>query len=327
MADYPAIQNGLNTYMPFILLISGSIGNILNCLIFTRSSLRNKPCSIYFLAMSIANLITLYFSCLTRILLLFGIYVQPGYGDIYCRFRVFLTYMPLSASSWFIVAACVDRYASSSASVRIRSFSQLKVSLRIVCGTWVMLCLIWMEMFICFNGNLNGTVCAPVSPFCNTYNSFSLLVFFSLLPPICMLLFGGMTIRNVRHRPINRAANTKDRQLALMLIVQVVIFQILSLPISIQRIYSYITINDSKTLQRRQLESLLIEIVNFAAFTNTVVSFYLFTLTGSLFRKELKSLLFFSKRRQANIEPLQTGQRKIQIQTVTSRQPQATTHI
>ncbi|CAF1318874.1 unnamed protein product [Adineta ricciae] len=269
MADYPAIQNGLNTYMPFILLISGSIGNILNCLIFTRSSLRNKPCSIYFLAMSIANLITLYFSCLTRILLLFGIYVQPGYGDIYCRFRVFLTYMPLSASSWFIVAACVDRYASSSASVRIRSFSQLKVSLRIVCGTWVMLCLIWMEMFICFNGNLNGTVCAPVSPFCNTYNSFSLLVFFSLLPPICMLLFGGMTIRNVRHRPINRAANTKDRQLALMLIVQVVIFQILSLPISIQRIYSYITINDSKTLQRKQLESLLSDVSNYAAFTDT----------------------------------------------------------
>ncbi|CAF1114580.1 unnamed protein product [Adineta ricciae] len=205
MPNLPAIQNGLNTYIPFTLLISGSIGNILNCLIFTLSSLRNKPC----------------------------------------------------------------RYASSSASVHIRSFSQLDVFQRIVCSIWIMLSLIWMEMFIYFYGNLNGTACALVSQFCNTYNNFSLLVFYSLLPPICMLLFGGMTIRNVRHRPINRAANTKDRQLALMLIVQVVIFQILSLPISIQRIYSYITINDSKTLQRKQLESLLSDVSNYAAFTDT----------------------------------------------------------
>ncbi|CAF1680170.1 unnamed protein product [Adineta ricciae] len=292
MSNLLAIQKELNIYIPFTLLISGSIGNILNCLIFTRSSLRNKPCSIYFLAMSIANLITLCFSCLTRILVNFGIYVTSGHGNIYCKFRIFLTYMPLSASSWFIVAACVDRYASSSASARMRSFSRPKVSQRIVCGIWVMLSLIWMEMFICFYGNLDGTVCALVSQFCNTYNSFSLLVFYSVLPPICMLLFGGMTIRNVQHRPINRVVNAKDRQLTLMFIVQVSIFQILSLPISIQRIYSYITINDSKTLQRKQLESLLSDVSNYAAFTDTVISFYLFTLTGSLFRKELKSLFF-----------------------------------
>ncbi|UJR13193.1 hypothetical protein I4U23_000215 [Adineta vaga] len=327
MSNFPAIQNELNRYMPFVLLISGTIGNILNCLIFSRSSLRNKSCSVYFLANSIANITALYFSCLTRILIIFSIYPIPSQGYIYCKFRTFFTYMPLSASSWFIVAACVDRYASSSTSVRIRSFSQFKVSQRTVGGIFIALCLIWIQMFFCFNGNPEGTVCAPVSQFCNTYNNYSLLVFYSLLPPLSMLLFGWMTIRNIRHRPMNRTVNVKDRQLTLMLIVQVFLFQILSLPIAIQRIYSYITIDQIKSLEQKQIENFVLEVVNYAAFTNTITSFYMFTLTGSLFRKELKSLLFFSNRRQANVEPIRTTQRKIPVNTITSRRQQATTDI
>jgi hypothetical protein len=46
---------------------------------------------------------------------------------------------------------------------------------------------------------------------------------------------------------------------------------------------------------------------------NTSTSFYLFTLTGSVFRKELKSL-FFSNRRQAEVEPSTTA-----IVTATAR--------
>ncbi|UJR13116.1 hypothetical protein I4U23_000140 [Adineta vaga] len=324
MSNLPTIQYEFIRSMSFVLLISGTIGNILNCLIFSRSSLRNKSCSVYFLANSIANIAALYFSCLTRILIIFGIYAIPGQGYIYCKIRTFFTYMPLSASSWFIVAACVDRYASSSTSVRIRSFSQFKVSQRTVGGIFIALCLIWIQMFFCFNGNSDGSICSPISQFCNTFNNYSLLVFYSLLPPLCMFFFGWMTIRNIRHRPMNRTVNVKDRQLTLMLIVQVFLFQILSLPISIQRIYAHMAMGESKSLQRMQIEYFILAVVNYTAFTNTITSFYMFTLTGSLFRKELKSLLFFSNRRQATIEPIRTAQQKLPMNILVSQQQQQT---
>ncbi|CAF1199470.1 unnamed protein product [Adineta steineri] len=320
--DLSFIQNQFTRYMSFVLLVSGTIGNFLNCLIFTRSSLRTKSCSIYFLATSIANLVALYFSCLTRSLITFDIYTAPNQGFIYCKARTFLTYMPLSASSWFIVAACVDRYASSSTSVRIRSFSQVKVSQRTICGVFIILCFIWVQMFVCFNGNSEGTTCSPVSQFCNTFNTYSLLIFYGLLPPMCMFLFGWMTIQHVRHRPINRAINIKDRQLTVMLIVQVLLFQILSLPISIQRIYALITTNESKSVNRIQIENFILQFVNYAAFTNTTTSFYMFTLTSPLFRKELKSLLFFSNRQRVNIAPIQITQQRIQRNTIPSRRQQ-----
>ncbi|CAF3905139.1 unnamed protein product, partial [Adineta steineri] len=131
----------------------------------------------------------------------FGIYTLPNQGYVYCKARTFFTYIPLSASS------CV----------RIRSFSQVKVSQRTICSF----------------------ICSSVSQFCNTFNDYSLLIFYSLLPPICMFLFGWMTIQHVHNRPINRALNIKDRQLTIMLIFQVLLFQILLLPISIHELPNY----------------------------------------------------------------------------------------
>ncbi|CAF2660885.1 unnamed protein product [Rotaria sp. Silwood2] len=300
------IQNQLVRYISLTLLIIGTIGNILNCLVFTRRSLRRNSCSVYFFATSIANLIALYFGCLIRLLITFGIYSTSSQSPIYCKTRTFFTYMPLSASTWFIVAACADRYASSSSSVRIRSFSQIKVSQRIICGILFLVCFIWTQMFVCFNGNSEGVNCYPTTPFCNTFNNFNLLISYSLLPPVCMFILGWMTIRHVRHRPIHHPSNLKDRQLTIMLIVQVLGVAFLSLPISIQKIYAEFTINQMKSSERIQIENFLATIVVLVALTNTSTSFYMFTLTSQVFRKELKPLLFFSSRRRAGVEPNQT---------------------
>ncbi|CAF5096931.1 unnamed protein product [Rotaria sp. Silwood1] len=299
------IQNQLIRYVSLTLLVTGTIGNILNCFIFTRRSLRCNSCSLYFLATSIANLIALYFGFMTRLLITFGIYLTPSQSDVYCKTRTFFTYMPLSVSAWFVVAACADRFASSSSSVRIRSFSQTKVSQRVICSILFILCLIWAEMFICFNGNANGTTCYPATPFCNTFNNFNLLIFYSLLPSIFMFTLGWITIRNVRHRPFYRRSTLKDRQLTIMLIVQVFCVAFLSLPVSIQKLYAQFTVNQMKSSERMQTENFLATIVNLIGLSNASTSFYMFTLSSRVFRKQLKSLLFFSSRRQAVVEPIQ----------------------
>ncbi|CAF2142228.1 unnamed protein product [Rotaria magnacalcarata] len=297
------IQNQLIRYVSLVLLVTGTIGNVLNCFVFTRRWLRDNSCSLYFFATSIANLIGLYCAFISRVLITFNIYTTPSQSAVYCKTRTFFTYMPLSASTWFVVAACADRFASSSSSVRMRSFSQTKVSRRVICGIVVIVCLVWAEMFVCFNGNPSGTTCAPATPFCNTFNNFNLLISYSLLPPIFMFILGWMTIRHVRHRQIHRQSSSKNRQLTILLIVQVLCVTFLSLPFSVQRIYLQFTINQMKSSQRIEIENFLGTVATLIILSNTTMSFYMFTLTSQVFRKELKPLLFFSSRRRADVEP------------------------
>jgi ABC-type microcin C transport system permease subunit YejB len=87
-----------------------------------------------------------------------------------------------------------------------------------------------------------------------------------------------------------------------MLIIQVICISILSMPISIEKIYSELTSYQIKNAKRVLIENILATFVVLLALMNTSTSFYLFTLTGSVFRKELKSL-FFSNRRLSEVEP------------------------
>ncbi len=300
------IQGQLLRYMPLVTIITGTIGNTLNCFIFTRRSLRQNSCSIYFLASSIANLLPIYFGGLTRLLASFNINPPGSQMALYCKTKTFLTYFGLSASAWFIVGACADRYASSASAVRIRSFSQVKIARRVIVIISIIVFLDYFEMNFCFNGTSQGTICSPISSFCSTWNNFNLLVTFSLFPPILMLILGWMTIRNVRAgRHLRRETSAKDRQLTAMLLIQVTCIIILSMPISIQKIYAQIIINQTEGTYQISVENFLSTFVVLLALLNASTSFYLFTLTGKVFRQQLK-FLFFSNRTQADIQPTAT---------------------
>jgi hypothetical protein len=300
------VQGQLLRYMPLVTIVTGTIGNILNCLIFTRRSLRQNSCSIYFLASSVANFFAIYFGCLTRVLSSFNINPPLSQMALYCKTKTFLTYIGLAASTWFIVGACADRFASSCATVRFRSFSQVKIARRVVFIIAIIVILVYFQMNFCFDGSVQSANCVPSSPLCNSFNDFNLLITYSLFPPILMLILGLMTIRNVSGgRHVRAETNVKDRQLTLMLILQVICISILSMPISIQKIYSERTMYQKKGVDQTILESFFATFVVLLALMNSSTSFYLFTLTGKVFRKELK-LLFLSNRRRGDVEPSAT---------------------
>jgi hypothetical protein len=118
-----------------------------------------------------------------------------------------------------------------------------------------------------------------------------------------MLILGYMTIRNVRGgQHLRRETNAKDRQLTIMLIIQVIFISILSMPISVQKVYSQMTVNYTKSSERVLIENFFATFVVLLALMNTSTSFYLFTLAGKVFRKELK-YLFVSNRRQTEVHP------------------------
>ncbi|CAF0985141.1 unnamed protein product [Didymodactylos carnosus] len=84
----------------------------------------------------------------------------------------------------------------------------------------------------------------------------------------------------------------KDRQLMIMLFIQVSSITLLSLPVSVLRVYSISTMTIVKSIQRQQIEQFLGVLLNVLSLMITGSSFFLFTLTGTIFREELKRLIF-----------------------------------
>jgi hypothetical protein len=291
-------------YFCITLLIFGTFGNILNICIFTRPKLRSIPCSWYFLASTCANFIALYTGCLTRVLTTFNINPQTTLESaIYCKTRSYLTYGNLSLSIWLIIGACVDRWASSCTSVLIRSISRVKIAKRVILTISFLIYIVYAQMLFCFNGKYEASSsnCFTISELCELYNSFALFVTYSLLPCFLMLIFGLLTIRNFRHTrrlivPVNNIPNNRQKKktpkhMTIMLLVQVVCSILLSLPISLQNIYNEMTKNYPKSTEQEGVEDFLASLFVLITLVNSATSFYIYTLTGQIFRDELKRLL------------------------------------
>ncbi|CAF4841233.1 unnamed protein product [Rotaria sp. Silwood1] len=90
----------INRIIPVISIVFGTFGNLFNIIIFTRRSLCNNPCSVYFLAGSIANFFVMYVALLTRYLATSWNLDPAATNMIWCKIRYFLIYPPLCLVLW-----------------------------------------------------------------------------------------------------------------------------------------------------------------------------------------------------------------------------------
>jgi hypothetical protein len=245
--------------------------------------------------------------CLTRVLTTFNYYPRTELGTMnYCKLRTYLTYGSLSLSIWLIIGACVDRRASSDANVRIRSLSNLKIAKRMIIGVTLIIYSVYGQMLYCFNGTFqsNTSDCQSISDTCELYNDIALFFTYSLLPASLMLIFGLLTIRNIRQTrrqivsltttvPSNRNTRKTTKQMTVMLFAQVICSVLLSLPLSIEKIYSVFKGHHQESNEQKELEDFLGLIVVLITLMNSSLAFYIFTLTGQVFREELKRIFCF----------------------------------
>jgi hypothetical protein len=304
IADLNNATFWINRLSPIILIVFGTIGNLFNIVIFTRRSLRTNPCSMYFLASSMANCIVMYVALLTRYLAT-SWNIDPSATNTYwCKIRYLLIYPALSLALWFIVLASIDRYLTSSDQIRHRQWSSVPIARKTILLTTIVMFTINLHVLIFARAEIiDGTATCTILP--NEY-----LVFFNLFVPIIscivplilMSIFGLLTIiniRRIRHRVAphdNRIQNdrlrTNDRQLIIMLLIQVFITTIIVAPWSVINMFSAIGI----TILKYKFSPLDQTVYNFAFnlsrmlyYINPVLSFYIYTLSGPRFRVEIKN--------------------------------------
>lgn len=110
------ITQQINRYVPiFLILLLDIFGNLLSCSIFIQQKLRRNPCSLYFLAASLGNVILFLSGFISRII--------DGWKPEFnltstmlalCQLQVFLATTSRSIVAWMVAFATIDRYLASS---------------------------------------------------------------------------------------------------------------------------------------------------------------------------------------------------------------------
>jgi magnesium-transporting ATPase (P-type) len=206
------------------------------------------------------------------------------------------------------------RFLCNSSSAIFRGWSNIRVISRTIPITVLFICLAYIHLPFYYTLLLPQRTCAFTS---STYQAFYALwnlIFWSWIPSICMLIFGLLTVRNVRRgrmrvAPKNcfpRHQKKTDRQLIQMLLIQCFVFGSTTTAFSIGTLYISITNNlMMKTDLQKAKDNYLTNILNSISNIGPCMSFYLFTLSSQLFRRQLMNLFCW--------------RRPVQIVTTTNR--------
>jgi hypothetical protein len=288
-------------------IILGTIGNILNFLIFTRRTLLRSSCTLYLIAASIDNILVIYTSLLTRLL-------AGGFADdvtkisnFTCKLRYYAGYVFFAVSPYFFVLACFDRYCSSSTSATRRSWCNKKIAKRLIIAAIILACILYLHMAIFFELKKSGTYvsCYSRAGAYTLFYGIFYLVIYCLLPSVCMGVLCILTINNIRQqaRRITPALATGndslrriDRQMVRMLFLQVLTQLLCVLPFATFSLVA-LFINTNTTIG-----DFFEQIFILPLFVSYTTSFYVFTLSSRIYRKELMKIIWFWKRAQDETE-------------------------
>ena len=278
-----------------VFIVSGTLGNILNLCIFTRPNLYRSPCTLYLIAASIDNLLVTYTTMLTR-LLADGYSIDPTANSMaFCKIRYYVGYVLFALSPYFFVLACFDRYCSSSPSVALRSWSDRRMSKRLIVAAIIAACAVYLHMAVFFEVqaiSVTSTYCYSRQGVYSTFYSIFYLIAYCLLPPFFMGLFTILTLSNIRRQSRQIMPGTAmrgvhrrlDRQLMLMLFYHVSIQLFCVVPFAILSLIAIFTstttvLNFSNQLARIPL------------FFSYSASFYVSTLSSPVYRRELMKFI------------------------------------
>jgi hypothetical protein len=321
------ITRELNRYIPLPLLVLGTIGNILNILVFTRPTLRTNPCSLYFVSSSIVNFISLYIGLITPFLALYGLDPTQKNSAL-CKIRYYLRFTAITLSTWFILFACLDRFLSTSAHANLRSWSSLRLAKRIIPIASIIAFLFpYTQVFYCYT-TYQKTFCTNVNNICKLSNDITLLVLNSGFPPILMVILSILTIRNVKSLHRINLHQRRDVALTRILLIQVIILVLFAVPITSQKIYGAATMFNTKSSLTTAVDSLFNQITTELSYINSSTAFYIYSLTSKKFRKEVSQILaplLFCQRHKTNcVQPIT---RNAKSNTIKIDYPQNPTHI
>jgi hypothetical protein len=301
MSSLVYVQQYLSSYVATIYGILGAIGLLLNIAIFSQSVYRRNSTSLYILAMSICSLISL----LGYLIPTFYTINHPNPSSsspILCQLLYYVRHGFNQMMRSFLVLGCADRYASCSNQVRIRSFSQHRVAVRVIPSVilfWLLLSIFPMRLRQLING-----VCSPHGDLNTIIFTIYGIIVAGILPLVCMVTFSillSINFKKLRVRiqpmrntnaPVNSLLRKRDRDMLRMQLIEVICYATTTGPFAILFIYQAATATIKKSNERLQIESFLYYLTSsFLLYLTNSLSFWIYISASQSFRTEVKKLI------------------------------------
>jgi hypothetical protein len=243
----------ISIYFGTPLFIAGVVGNILNTIVFlSLQTFRQSSCAFYLTIMSICNLFNLVFGLLSVVLS--GLSVDDGTlaSIFYCKFHAYFLVVSIQTSLTCLCLATIDQYLATCSRPRFQQLCNIKLAQRVV----IISIIIWMlheiPYLVFYNHVVSPTTnrlsCIDTNPVFEQYRIYFIsLVLIGYLPVVIVALFGLMAYRNVQqiaYRTVPLVRRRLDKQLTVIVLVQVVINIFTTLPYTT---VSAISLNKSLT--------------------------------------------------------------------------------
>lgn len=289
VTDLHDIQQDIIRYGTTIYFALGLVGNICNCIMFTRQSYRRSPSSIYFLYLSIFCIIYLLWSVIPYLYSL-------NYGDphtksiIYCKLWLYGIHNCGQFLRYAVVLACADRFFATHGNARLRQLSSVGIALKLL----FLMTTVWpiVSIHMPILTELREGMCEMVRLYKLIYAIYQ-ITFVGILPPTLMIIFSALTVHRLNQRhEIQRRTKRRDRNLMRMVIAEVLVNVITSIPFSVNVAYAGITYHVvDKSARTLEIEAFLSFVTHFLIYFISVAPFYLFLLTSKPFRNQFIKLL------------------------------------
>lgn len=318
------ILSQFDRYVAVFIFIFGVVGNVLNIYVFSQRSFRTNSCAWLFYISSFVNLISILSGIIT--IMIGGWTTNPANTiDWVCKLRAFLVFSTRTMGPWLIVLATIDRWLLSSISATRRRKSSLKNAQRGGACIIILSLLLYAQQLYCYKANLIDTPlkCYGETSACRYLTDLTFAIVTVVMPVIVMILFGVLTISNVRqsHRRVqaltlhnvasvpNKSSSTTpgtsevkvkrraDRILLRMLLAQVLVLSMFTLPLSLDKFYStFAGDNGSETVQA--INSFVYDIAILLYFLSNGMPFYIYLFFGgTFFRKSLLDMFTLLKQK------------------------------
>jgi hypothetical protein len=244
---YLAIQE-MTIYFGIPCFIMGVIGAFLNVIIFlSLETFRQSSCAFYLTIMSAFD-IGRFFSNVLAFIMRWGFGIDWGVSSLFfCKIRYSVFFSCSLISMTCLCLATIDQYFATSTRLRWQQWCNIKVAHRLTTIFVIIWTLHGIPYLVLYNhiivSSTNQTTCQVTNNVFNQYMTYGYYLTLNNLLPLVTVVFGLMAYHNARnlaYRTVPLVRRALDKQLTVMVLVQVLISFCALLPFSIANIFAVI---------------------------------------------------------------------------------------
>jgi hypothetical protein len=270
----------ISIYFGTPLFIAGVLGNILNTIVFlSLQTFRQSSCAFYLTIMSIFNVLTLCSALLQNILPALSGFDGSATSLFYCKSGLYFEVLSIQTSLTCLCLATIDQYFATCSRPYFQQLCNIKLAQRLIIISVIFWVLHGIPYLVFFNHvvspTTNQVTCIDTNNIFEQYRIFGIiLVLIGYLPIVIVALFGFMAYRNVQqiaYRTVPLVRRQLDKQLTVMVLVQVVVNILTLLP--------FTTVYAVATSQNLTVNSVLQAKFLFAVTVTIIVSYTAFAVS------------------------------------------------